>query len=267
MLASLLQEPRLNLFLHPDCELDPAQERELEQMIRRRASREPLQYILGTACFCGLEIQVEPGVLIPRPETEQLAELAWELCRERMRSHPGPWAVLDYGTGSGCLALAIASQFPAVTLHAMDVSSKALEIARRNAHRLNLSERIHFIQGSSFDALMPDLEFDLIVSNPPYIPSAQIPTLQPEVKDHEPQLALDGGADGLIFYRMFARQACRHLKPQGHLCFEFGDDQAEGIAALFASPHWKHCTLHQDLQNRPRFFTVEKKEESVHSDG
>jgi release factor glutamine methyltransferase len=213
-------------------------------LIARRAERIPLQHLLGTADFCGLEMTVNENVLVPRPETELLAEAAWQFAGSVERP-----TVLDFGTGSGCLAIAIATNCPGAKVHALDISPAALAMARANAARHQVSERIIFHEGDGFAALSDGVGFDLIVSNPPYIPSAEIENLQPEVRDHDPRAALDGGADGLDFYRAIAAPAREVLRPAGRLMLEVGDGQAEVVPALLAGVGWGECDLLADLNN------------------
>src|SRR5262249_34624698 len=160
--------------------------------------------------FCGLEIAVNRNVLIPRPETELLAQRAATL----LQPLPAP-RVLDLGTGSGCLAIALAVNCPAADIVATDISEEALQVARANAARHGVGAQIQFHRGDGFAAVPGHLRFDLIVSNPPYVASAEIAALEPEVRDHDPRLALDGGADGLEFYRRLAVEAPASLKPAG----------------------------------------------------
>jgi release factor glutamine methyltransferase len=231
-------------------------EGELEQLrglVKRRGAREPLQHLLGTACFCGLELRVTPAVLVPRPETEQLAERAWVW----LQALPvRPTRVLDFGTGSGCLALALARHCPTAEVHALDRSPAALAIARENAARHELVERVQFYVSDGFAALPPGLRFHLLVANPPYIPSAEIANLAPEVRDHEPSEALDGGPDGLDCMRRLAREAGPYLLPQGRLMLEFGAGQEEALQALFTRHNWVVERVVEDYAGYARFLVA-----------
>ena len=207
MLAHVLQVPRLKLYLNFNRAVTERELETLRGIVQRRGAREPLQHILGSACFCGLEMIVSREVLVPRPETELLAERGWEFLQQRAAGADGSLRVLDFGTGSGCLAIALAVKVAQAEVHAIDVSGAALEIARQNAVRHAVADRIHFHAGDGFAALPDQLTFDLVISNPPYIPSAEIDKLEPEVRHYDPRRALDGGADGLDFYRrLFGRQ-------------------------------------------------------------
>ncbi len=220
LLAHLLKLPRMKLYLNFERALTPAETDGLRELVRRRAQREPLQHITGSTSFCGFEIAVNRHVLIPRPETELLAEAGWNFLLPL--DLPASTA-LDFGTGSGCLAIALALKSPGTQVYAVDVSADALTLARQNAARHELTERIQFFEGDGFAALPKEIHFNLIVSNPPYIPSAEIETLEPEVRDYDPRGALDGGTDGLDFYHRLALETGAFLKPGGKLMLEFGE--------------------------------------------
>jgi len=254
LLAELLQVPRLKLYLDFERVLTEPQLAALRAMVRRRAEREPLQHIIGSTCFCGLNFAVSPAVLIPRPETELLAERAWQhLQRLRAAGAASP-SVIDVGTGSGCLAITLAVKCPEAAVHAVEISEAALAIATSNAQRRGVSERVHFHQSDLFAGLPKELRFDLIVTNPPYIATSELDTLQPEVRNFDPHLALEGGADGLAFYRRLAAEAPRHLSAQGTLMAEFGDDQAEAVAEIFRSAVWSIDELVRDLAGNLRIM-------------
>jgi release factor glutamine methyltransferase len=255
LLAQLLQMPRLKLYLNFERALAEAEVEALRAQLKRRAEREPLQHILGSASFCGLEIAVNRNVLIPRPETEQLAERAWEWLKQQ----PGPQRVLDFGTGSGCLAIALVVNCPTTEVHATDISPAALEVARQNAQRHKVNGRVQFHLGGDLAAAPAGLRFDLLVSNPPYIPSAQIEHLQPEVRDFDPRSALDGGPDGLDFFRLLAHQAPSVLAPMGRMMLEFGDGQQDALRALLEEHGWQEVTIEADYSRRPRFCSARRK--------
>jgi release factor glutamine methyltransferase len=221
MLAAVTGHDRVGLYVNFDQPLTDEELTSYRAMVARRAKREPLQYILGTQEFCGLEFQVSPAVLIPRHDTAVLVEKALEkgACAK---------TVLDIGTGSGCVAIALARQLPNAAVTAIDLSPDALSIARSNAGRVGV--KVDFREGSLFDPVSE--RFDLIVSNPPYITTADLATLQPEVTDFEPVMALDGGSDGLDFYRLISSGASKHLNPGGWLMLEVGIGQAEAVREL-----------------------------------
>jgi release factor glutamine methyltransferase len=256
MLAQLREEPRLNLWLQRGDVLTEGQREKLQDWLARRSTREPIQHILGWAPFLDFELHVTRDVLVPRPETEVLAQLAIQ----RLAGAAAP-RVLDWGTGSGCLALAIAQAVPSAEVHALDVSPDALRIARANAIAYRLADRIRFHPGDGFAALDsefrdPQNAFDLIVTNPPYIPAAEVETLDPEVRLHDPRLALVGGDDGLECYRRLAAEALGWLKPGGWLLAEFGDGQAPALTELFGKAGWLIEAVEKDLSGRDRILIV-----------
>jgi release factor glutamine methyltransferase len=253
LLAHVLKLPRLKLYLNFERKLAEAELETVREMVKRRGNREPLQHVLGSVSFCGLEIKVNRHVLVPRPETELLAERAWQFLTVR---NTRPLSVLDLGTGSGCLAIAMAVHCPTAQIEALDISATALALARANAAANGVAERIRFHPGDGFAALPTAPAFDLIVSNPPYIPSAEIETLAPEVRDHDPRVALDGGADGLNFHRRLTAEAASHLRPEGRIMLEFGDGQAERIRQLFVQHNWIVESVEADYSGRPRFLTA-----------
>ncbi len=214
---------RVGLYLQFDRPLNEAELAGYRSMVARRARREPLQHILGSQDFAGLDFEVTPDVLIPRHDTETLVNEA----RSRL---PAAGSLLDIGTGSGCIAVALAGQFPGSTVKATDVSEAALTVTRRNAGRHAVN--IQFMAGSLFEPLQ-GRRFDLIISNPPYIPTGDIAGLAPEVRDFDPSGALDGGADGLNIYRLLIPSAREHLNPGGWLLVEVGIGQADDVLRLF----------------------------------
>lgn len=215
---------RVGLYLNFDKPMSDEELAAYRALVARRGKREPLQHILGSQEFDGLTFEVSPAVLIPRHDTETLLEQA-------LQHAPSSRTILDIGTGSGCIAIALAKRLPEATITAVDLSPDALVVAQRNAEQHSVA--IEFLQGSFFEPLA-GRRFDLIVSNPPYITTADLAGLQPEVRDFEPNLALHGGADGLDAYRAIIAQAADHLQPGGWLWFEVGAGQATDVAALLA---------------------------------
>ncbi|MCL5023695.1 MAG: peptide chain release factor N(5)-glutamine methyltransferase [Nitrospirae bacterium] len=212
----------------------------IRQALARRKMREPLQYIVGYADFYGLKIKVGPGVLIPRPETELIVEEAIKFLAEgtvgsreeenAMRRTPRALRILDLCTGSGCVALALAKEIGNAVVYGTDSSEKALEYADLNA-RMNNAEDVTFLKGDLYEPV-EGLQFDLVVSNPPYVRRKAIDSLQPEIAAWEPREALDGGEDGLAFYRRIFALASRHLAPEGSLIVELGDGEAEAAVRI-----------------------------------
>lgn len=249
LLGHVLKLPRLQLYLCHDRVLLPSELDPLRTLVKRRASREPLQHLVGSTSFCGREIRVSPAALIPRPETETLAELAVAALRGLPSATP---VALDFGTGTGCLAIHLAAECPAAQLHAVDLSEPALALARINVSAHGLAERVALHLGDGFSALPDGLRFELIVSNPPYIPAGEIAGLQAEVRDFDPRSALDGGADGLDFYRRLAAEGAARLNPGGVLFAEIGDGQETAVSALFSAAGWGRINVHPDLTGKLR---------------
>ena len=243
LLAHLLQMPRMKLYLNFARALTEPELEALRVLVKRRAAREPLQHIVGSTSFCGLEIVVNRDVMIPRPETELLAERAWQFLSGLTS---GPSTVLDFGTGSGCLAIVIAVKCPSAAVVAVDSSAAALEVARQNAAQHGVSDRVQYLLADGLAGVPAESCFDLIVSNPPYIPSAEIATLQPEVRDHDPLVALDGGADGLDHYRRLASGAGPRLASRGKLMVELGDGQRAAVSEVFGSQGWRVESVERD---------------------
>ncbi len=251
MLAHALNVPRLKLYLNFERVLNETELNRVREMVKRRATREPLQHILGSTSFCGLEIKCSPASLVPRPETELLAERGWQFL-STFNSQPS--TAIDFGTGTGCIAIALAAKAPQAMIHASDISPDALALARENAAKSNVAERIIFHEGDGFAVLPGGLQFDLVVSNPPYIASEEISTLQKEVRDFDPRVALDGGGDGLDFYRRLAKEAPSFLKPGGKLMAEFGDGQAEEVKKIFSDEKWIVEEIVADYSSRARIL-------------
>lgn len=223
MLCAVLGLDRVGLYVNFDKPLTDPELALFRGMVARRARREPLQHILGTQEFMGLEFTVTPAVLIPRHDTEVLVE-------EAARRAAPAGRILDIGVGSGCIAVALAKSLPQAEVWGVDKSAEALALAGRNAAQHGV--RVTLFEGSLFEPF-PGQRFDLIVSNPPYIPTGDLENLQPEVRDFEPRSALDGGADGLDFYRLIIPAAPGQLSPGGWLLFEVGIGEAEAVQALF----------------------------------
>jgi release factor glutamine methyltransferase len=248
ILAHALGLKRLDLYLDLDRPLTEAQLETLRPLVKRRAAREPLQYILGSVDFAGIRLAVDARALIPRPETEELVGIL----TERLRDAP-PARILDLGTGSGALALALAHAFPDAKVTATDASAEALDLARENAARNNLSERLTLLEGSWWDALPAEASFDLIVSNPPYLTEAELQTAAPEVADHEPHCALVAGSEGMADLQVILAGVQSFLAEGGLLALETGIAQTAALEALATENGLQGETL-EDLSQRPRFF-------------
>lgn len=224
--------------------MDEADAALFAQNIDRRCAHVPLQHILGKAYFYGLEFNVSPSVLIPRPETELLVEHALKALHAGM-------SVLDLCTGSGCIAITVSTQCPGIKTDASDVSSEALEVAKRNADANDAP--VNFIQSDLFEGISG--QYDMILSNPPYISQAEMETLMPEVKDHDPHLALYGGIDGLDFYKKISANATDHLNPGGMLMMEIGAGQANDVSTLLRENDFTDIQIIQDLNGLDRIVT------------
>lgn len=253
LIAHSLGIKRLELYLDLDRPLTEAQLVELRPLVKRRADREPLQYIVGTVDFCDMELKVDRRALIPRYETEELVELVSEALTEQ------PNQILDLGTGSGALALAFAKRYPEASVDAVDVSAEALSLAKENAQEQKLEGQVTFHEGSWFSPLgLGEERYELIVSNPPYLTEEEMTTAEPEVVAHEPHSALVSGNDGLDDCRLIFKDAAAHLKPGGLLALETGIAQAEGLDALAAAAGLQGECI-EDLSGRPRFYFARKR--------
>ena len=255
LLAHVLKTQRMRLYLDFERMLSTQEADSFRNLVVRRGNREPLQQITGSTSFCGLEIAVNRHVLVPRPETEQLAEMGWESLR-RDHQRKNEVRALDLGTGTGCLAIALAKNCQEAQVVATDVSTDALECAKANAERNSVRERIEFRLGNGFEVLRAEERFDLIVSNPPYIPTAEVASLQPEVRDWEPRGALDGGIDGLDWYRRIAAEGAQFVATAGKIMLEMGDGQHEAVRKFFEAEKWIVEAVVEDYTRRPRIVVV-----------
>lgn len=247
LLAHVLGVSRTTLLAHPERNLTTNQLTDYRTLVRRRASGYPLPYLTDHMEFYGLKIEVTPEVLIPRPETETLVDLA--LARQ-------PATIVDVGTGSGCIAVALAVHLPQATVCAIDLSPAALVVARRNVERHGVADRVRLIAG---DVLTPrPSPAELIVSNPPYVSTSDCALLPISIRDHEPRLALDGGTDGLTIIQRLLTQAPAVLEPGGAILIEIGADQGEA-ASLLASTYFPQAAIrvHPDLAGHDRVLEIQ----------
>jgi release factor glutamine methyltransferase len=283
---------RTSLYSHPEDDLTESESQDYFSLIERRAAGVPTQHLTGKQEFWGLEFEVTPDVLIPRPETEHLIEVALDrLALRDLREKQSPnmsgegLVVADIGTGSGCIAIALAKELPAASIYALDVSPAALAVAQRNAARLHFADRIHFLESNLFGGLpaaesplaaslrgnqrKPEahaspvgdhqsLLFDLIVSNPPYIGRREAATLACEVHDHEPAIALFGGEEGYEFYADLITQSAARLEPGGILVVELGHDSLPAVQPLLDAPAWTNVGVTNDLAGIPRVLSAER---------
>jgi release factor glutamine methyltransferase len=245
LLTHTLGIDRAILRAHPELPVTLAQQATYQTLLERRLRFEPIQYILGQQEFYGQTLRVTPAVLIPRPETELLVEAV-----AASLPHDTPVHIVDVGTGSGAIAIALAHLLPQAQITAVELSPEALAVASGNAQTHHLEDRIHFLQSDLLRAVPVEKQFQAIVSNPPYIPNAEASTLHPQVRDHEPSTALFAGPTGLEIYERLIPEAHAILQPDGLLALEIGHGQRERIAALLAE--WSRVEFLEDLQQIPR---------------
>ena len=252
LLAHALRTERLDLYLHPDRPLSDAERARFRELIRKRREGVPLAYLLGTVEFLDVTLRVDRRALIPRVETEELVELILRDCRADAARAGPRWRVLDLGTGSGAIAIALLKRWPGARAVAVDLSRDALELARENARQNGVDERIRWVRTDWLAGLRG--RFDLIVSNPPYIPSEEYAHLPREVRVYEPRLALDGGPRGLRELARIAEEAPKHLAPGGRLYLEIGAQQAQDVRRLLEETQaFASVEVLRDLAGRERF--------------
>jgi release factor glutamine methyltransferase len=255
LLMFILDCDRAYLYAHPERELSLDLQARYENLIALRASGYPAQYITGHQEFWGLDLIVTPAVLIPRPETEHVVETALELARaQSWRSGP---RLVDVGTGSGAIALALAKELPQAEIYGLDLSAEALEIARANAARLQLDQRVRLLQSDVLQALPPLPSFDFVLSNPPYVALSEADKVQDVVKKFEPKMAVFAGEHGLDVIRRLIPQAAAVLHPGGYLIFEIGFTMASSVAELLAG--WDEVHTVPDLAGIPRVMVARRK--------
>lgn len=238
---------RMQLYLQFERPLTESELETIRPLVKRRSLREPLQYIIGSTEFCGLRLKVDRRSLIPRPETELLVELVKQF------GPAAPARILDLGTGSGAIALALANAFPAAMVTATDTSVEALHLAGENAAALGLVDRVRLVESNWYGALSPTETFDLIVSNPPYLSDEETDATAPEVKDHEPRVALSAGTDGAAALNRLIRDSRARLNPSGLLALETGIAQHRQLLALATEAGFARAGSHRDLTGRDRY--------------
>ena len=263
LLAHVIARDRTYIITHAETTLTPSDVRRFRRSVERRAAGEPLQYITGHQEFFGLDFEVTPDVLIPRPETELLVETALDLLDTTSAPHgptDAPPHICDVGTGSGCIAIAMLHERPDALALGLDISPSALRVAARNALRHRVQDRLALVAADCFAALDPAAaRFSLIVSNPPYVAADDFTGLQREVRDHEPRIALTPGPDGLHVIRRLLSDAPHFLLAGGHLLLEIGFDQHAALESLVDSEAWTLLDIHKDLQGIPRTVALRLK--------
>ena len=250
LLADALGKRRIDLYLEFDRTLSENELAPLREKVRRRAEGEPLQYLLGSWDFFGRAFRTDPRALIPRPETEVLVEIVLKVIRAKLSSRT---RLLDVGTGSGVLAITFALECPNLQIVGSDVSPSALNLARENAERQRLNGRIEWVESDLLSSVAGP--FDFLAANLPYIPTAELPKLAPEVK-RDPQLALDGGPDGLVVIRRLLREAPKVLRDGAFVILEVGFDQAGRVADLLTAQKFRDISVENDYQGVRRFVTA-----------
>jgi release factor glutamine methyltransferase len=258
LLLFVLSRERAYLYAHPERELTPDEQSNFDEVVRERARGCPTQYITGHQEFWGLDLLVSPAVLIPRPETEHVVETVLELVKEYRFDGPGRLKLVDVGTGSGCIALAMASELPHAEIHACDISEEALEIARVNAARLALGGRVLF-RKSDLLSVYAGEHFDFVISNPPYVGECDADKVQKQVREFEPKVAVFSGREGMEIYRRLVPQAHKHLRPGGWLVAEIGYSEEDNVRNLLAG--WAEIQVTPDLQGIPRVVAARKTQE------
>jgi len=251
LLAFVLNKNQTFLYAHPEYELSDDDKNQFQSVLERRAKREPFQYIVGAQEFCGLDFEVTKDVLIPRPETELIVEAAIEISKEEAR-------FCEVGIGSGCVAVSILQAVKTATAIGLDVSERALAVAEKNAKTQGVRERLELKISDVFDNLREE-KFDFIVSNPPYISGEEMKTLQPEVREYEPLVALTDGINGLSIIEKIIKNAPNFLKSDGFLLLEIGFNQAGKVAEMFDKNIWREFEILPDLQAILRTVKAQKK--------
>ncbi|HEV8588391.1 MAG TPA: peptide chain release factor N(5)-glutamine methyltransferase [Pyrinomonadaceae bacterium] len=254
LLMHALNVDRTFVIAHPECELTGDQNHQFRALVRRRATREPLQYITGFQEFFNLTFEVTPDVLIPRPETELIVEAALDL----LKQDPAP-VIADIGTGSGCIIVSLLHELKGARGVATDKSFAAINVARRNAEHHCVAGRLELIQTDLVSAFSAMGNLSMIVSNPPYVSAGELQNLQPEVRDHEPMQALVSGDDSLSHIRELLRTTPLVLRDGGHFIFEIGFGQVDRVRQLIDDHVWKLVEIRSDLQNIPRTFVLQKR--------
>ncbi len=244
LMAHALNMSRMDLYLNFDKPLEEQELQRLRPLLKRRGNREPIAWILGEWGFYEDDFIVTPGVLCPRPDTEALVNAALELIPEEPEDGQ-PWTIADIGCGSGCVGLSIARKRPHVRVFSVDISPEAIACTKANVEKLGFKDRVAVLKGRFFDPIPKDRPIDLVVSNPPYIPSADIIDLEPEVSIHEPRIALDGGANGLDVYNVLIPMAVERARVG--VAVEVGIHQAESVAEIMRRSEMHGVSIHKDL--------------------
>ena len=262
LLAYILSCDRANLYTNPDDLMNDSDICKYNELIHKRTSHVPLQYITKRVEFMSLDFVVDEGVLIPRPETEILVEAVIKKTDNKLY-HDRIITIIDIGTGSGNIAVSLAKNISNVKIYASDISREALTVANENVLRHDVTDQIHLLHGNVFEAFSSKVkkgQVDFIVSNPPYVSKSESKNLEPELIDHEPLLALIGGVDGLFFYKQIIKDAANWIKPGGYLIIEIGETQANSIIKLMQNElHYDEIEIINDLQGKERIISAKIK--------
>ena len=245
MIAKVIEKDRLYIMLNLEEDIDESKVEIIKTMIDKRKSSYPLQYILGEREFWGMDFKVSEGVLIPRQDTEILIEETLKKLKDN--KHKSNLKGFEIGVGSGIISITLLKEIETLTMIGVDINDKAIELTKANALKHEVSDRLCILNSNLFEKINKENQFDFIISNPPYIETKVIDSLQEDIKQHEPKLALDGGEDGLDFYRAIIEQSKSYISPEGFIAFEIGYNQAEAVKKIFVENGYPNVTSAKDL--------------------
>ena len=245
MIAKVIEKDRLYIMLNLEEDIDESKVEIIKTMIDKRKSSYPLQYILGEREFWGMDFKVSEGVLIPRQDTEILIEETLKKLKDN--KHKSNLKGFEIGVGSGIISITLLKEIETLTMIGVDINDKAIELTKANALKHEVSDRLCILNSNLFEKINKENQFDFIISNPPYIETKVIDSLQEDIKQHEPKLALDGGEDGLDFYRAIIEQSKSYISPEGFIAFEIGYNQAEAVKKIFVENGYPNVTIAKDL--------------------
>ncbi len=245
MIAKVIEKDRLYIMLNLEEDIDESKVEIIKTMIDKRKSSYPLQYILGEREFWGMDFKVSEGVLIPRQDTEILIEETLKKLKDN--KHKSNLKGFEIGVGSGIISITLLKEIETLTMIGVDINDKAIELTKANALKHEVSDRLCILNSNLFEKINKENQFDFIISNPPYIETKVIDSLQEDIKQHEPKLALDGGEDGLDFYRAIIEQSKSYISPEGFIAFEIGYNQAEAVKKIFVGNGYPNVTIAKDL--------------------
>lgn len=245
MIAKVIEKDRLYIMLNLEEDIDESKVEIIKTMIDKRKSSYPLQYILGEREFWGMDFKVSEGVLIPRQDTEILIEETLKKLKDN--KHKSNLKGFEIGVGSGIISITLLKEIETLTMIGVDINDKAIELTKANALKHEVSDRLCILNSNLFEKINKENQFDFIISNPPYIETKVIDSLQEDIKQHEPKLALDGGEDGLDFYRAIIEQSKSYISPYGFIAFEIGYNQAEAVKKIFVENGYPNVTIAKDL--------------------